>query len=209
MVKIKVCGMTQNRNMLQIAALKPDYLGFIFYKPSARDVSDKINHLSLDQLPASILKVAVMVDQSMERAMEIITRYNFDMVQLHGSESPAYCEKIQKTLPVIKAFAVKDSLPDNLIDYEDSCSYFLFDTKADKPGGTGVSFDHSVLVDYTLKTPFFLSGGIGPDFKPDNPVLSHSQLHAMDINSRFETKPGLKNVEWTGEFIKKVVGQKD
>jgi len=208
MVKIKVCGMTQNNNMLQIAALVPDYLGFIFYKPSSRDVSDTIDQLALDQLPRSIAKVAVMVNQPLDSALEIIKRYSFDMVQLHGSENPAYCEKLQKTIPVIKAFAVMNSLPENLNDYADSCSYFLFDTKADKPGGTGLSFDHSVLVDYNLKRAFFLSGGIGPDFTLDNPMLSHPQLHAIDINSRFETEPGLKNVVWTGEFLRKLQDEK-
>ena len=204
MVKIKVCGITQKQNMLKIAALKPDYMGFIFFENSPRDVSNKINGLPLSELPAAIKKVAVFVNKPLEDAENIIRRYGFDRVQLHGNESPEYCRKLQKTVPVIKAFGISDKLPDELASYENCCDYFLFDTKGKNAGGTGKAFDHAILKNYTMTKPFFLAGGIGPGHLQDGnfrKVITHPSLHAMDINSRFETSPGVKDVGLIERFI--------
>ncbi len=190
--------------MMEVAALQPDYIGFIFYPPSPRDVTRKIKGLSLDGLPINIGKVAVLLDQPVEDAFSITEKYGFDLVQLHGKESPDYCKALKNHIPVIKTFAIKDQLPENLSDYESCCDYFLFDTKAQQPGGTGMSFDHHVLKAYKGKTPFFLSGGIGPEF-PDQPhPFQHPMLAAIDVNSRFETSPGVKDVAALAGFIKKI-----
>ncbi len=190
--------------MMEIAALQPDYLGFIFYPPSPRDVTHKIKDLPLDGLPINIRKVAVLLDQPVEDALSITEKYGFDLVQLHGKETPDYCKALRSHIPVIKTFAIKDQLPENLSDYEGCCDYFLFDTRGPQPGGTGISFDHHVLEAYEGKTPFFLSGGIGPEFPEQPQPFQHSMLTAIDVNSRFETSPGLKDVTSLANFIKKI-----
>jgi len=204
MVKIKICGITQKENMLKIAALQPDYMGFIFYEKSTRDVSDKIDGLPLSKLPASIKKVVVFVNKPLEEAENTIRKYGFDMVQLHGDENPEYCKKMQEIVPVIKAFGITDKLPDELTIYENSCDYFLFDTQGKNAGGTGVAFNHDILKNYTIPKPFFLAGGISPEHAQDGTlknVLSHPTIYALDINSRFETSPGIKDVGLIEEFM--------
>ncbi|TVQ84832.1 MAG: phosphoribosylanthranilate isomerase [Bacteroidetes bacterium] len=204
MVKIKICGITQTDNMLEIAALLPDYMGFIFFKNSPRDVSDKIDGLPLNGLPAAIKKVAVFVNIPLEDSENIIRKYAFDRVQLHGNESPDYCKSLQKIVPVIKAFGITDKLPDELAAYENCCDYFLFDTLGKNAGGTGTAFDHAILKNYTMSKPFFLAGGIGPEHLKDDAfrkVTTHPSLYALDINSRFETSPGVKDVGLIEKFI--------
>ena len=204
MVKIKVCGITQKQNMLKIAALEPDYMGFIFFENSPRDVSDKIDGLPLSDLPAAIKKVAVFVNKPLENAENIIRKYGFNRVQLHGEESPEYCRKLQKIVPVIKAFGITDKLPAELASYENCCDYFLFDARGKNAGGTGIPFDHAILKNYTMSKPFFLAGGIGPEHLQDDTfrkVITHPSLHALDINSRFETSPGVKDVGLIERFI--------
>ncbi len=203
-VKLKICGITDRANMLALAAMEPDYLGFIFYRPSPRDVSEKIVTLPLKDLPSSIKKVAVMVNQPLEEALSILNRYPFDLVQLHGSETAEYCKQIQKIVPVIKAFSVKDALPANLDDYKSCCDYYLFDTKADKPGGSGLRFNHAILNEYKGEKPFFLSGGIDPDYFLQENVFSHARLHALDINSRFESTPGVKDIKKVYAFLNEI-----
>jgi len=203
-LKIKICGITQADNMLEIAALLPDYMGFIFYEKSARDVSGKINELPLSKLPVSIKKVAVFVNKPIEEAEEIISRYGFDRVQLHGDESPEYCRKLQEIIPVIKAFGITNKLPDELAAYDNCCDYFLFDTRGKNAGGTGTTFNHNILKDYTMTKPFFLAGGIGPEHITNDAfrkVITHPSLHALDINSRFETSPGIKDVSLIEKFL--------
>ncbi len=190
--------------MLKIAALEPDYMGFIFYEKSPRDVSGKIDELPLNVLPVFIKKVAVFVNKPLEEAENIIRKYGFDRIQLHGDESPEYCKKMQEIVPVIKAFGIADKLPGEVTSYENSCDYFLFDTKGKNAGGTGTTFDHNILKDYTMAKPFFLAGGIGPEHAQDDAfrkVITHPSLHALDINSRFETSPGVKDVDLIEKFI--------
>lgn len=198
---IKICGMTDKENLLEVVSLKPHMLGFIFYKSSPRNVEEKIVNLPLHDIPSSIKKVAVMVNKPLREALEITTRWNFDMVQLHGAESPGYCMEMKNHIPVIKAFAIKDELPENLEKYTHSTDYFLFDTKSDKPGGSGKQFDHGVLSHYDLPNPFFLSGGIGPDFGSAADQFAHPRWWAVDINSRFESSPGIKNISILKKFM--------
>jgi len=193
--KLKICGITETQNMWDVAELNPDYMGFIFYTPSPRDVSEKIGSLPIQKLPDTIKKVAVLVNMTLDGALQVIELHGFDVVQLHGQETPEYCRKVQEKAQVIKAFSVKDQLPPNLDDYSQACNYFLFDTKADKPGGTGICFNHEILKQYDKNIPFFLSGGIGPEYFAGSDRLKHPRLYAWDINSRFESSPGIKNIE--------------
>jgi len=200
---IKICGITQQQNMLEVASLRPSYLGFIFYASSPRDVSEKIDRLRVNELSASIKKVAVVVNKPFDEVTGLVEKHGFDLVQLHGKETPQYCQEMRKIVKVIKTFPVYDELPAGLDDYTGVCDYFLFDTKTDRPGGSGKSFGHDLLNGYKGPAPFFLSGGLGPDFDLNSPVMKHPMLHALDINSRFESKPGIKNFALIEQFIEK------
>jgi phosphoribosylanthranilate isomerase len=206
--KLKICGMKYADNLQEMAALKPDFLGFIFYPPSPRDVSRIIDTLTLHNLSESIKKVAVFVNMDIADATDIISRYNFDAVQLHGNETPDYCNALSKMVPVIKAFSVYDKMPDNINDYEESCDYFLFDTKTELPGGSGLAFDHQVLAGYKSSKPWFLSGGISSETDLTFAGKKIPIPFAIDINSRFEISPGIKNADQVKDFIHRINQQK-
>ena len=208
-MKLKVCGMKYQDNINQVAELQPDYLGFIFYDGSSR-FFDSI----MPQLSKKISKVGVFVNASIQNIIEIIEKYDLQAVQLHGEESPAFCEELKKqlnidrsknTIEIIKVFSIKDEFNFNILrPYEEVCDYFLFDTKGKLPGGNGYTFDWKVLKDYPSVKPFFLSGGLGID-EIDNirsflksPESKH--CYALDINSRFEKEPGLKDIALLKEF---------
>ncbi len=199
---IKVCGITNNEDLFRIAGLKPDYLGFIFYPPSPRDVSKKIADLSLNLIPSEIKKVAVLVDETEENALLLAKKKGFDAIQLHGNESPDFCKRLKNTCRVIKTFRVKDHLPDQMNLYEGKCDLFLLDTATDKPGGSGKKFDHSVLEGYNLQTPYLLSGGIGEEDADYLLDLNQKGMAGVDINSRFELSPGVKEFLSIERFIK-------
>ncbi len=196
-MKIKICGMKNHQNIQEIASLKPDFLGFIFYEKSARYFDGEPT-----QIPESIQKVGVFVNQSIEVIFEKIAKYNLNLVQLHGQETPSFCSEIQKKIPVIKAFSVNDHFSlDVLKPYETTTNYFLFDTKGDLPGGNGTTFNWKILEKYNASKPFFISGGIGLD---EIQALKNSNLpiFAIDINSKFETQPGQKNTQLCKKAIK-------
>lgn len=200
-MKLKVCGMKYADNIAEVAKLSPDYMGFIFYSKSKRFVGDDF---TMPEIPASIKKVGVFVNESIENIEEKINKYKLDYVQLHGDESPEFCERISKSVKVIKAFGVDESFDFiSLNKYENSCEYFLFDTKAAAYGGSGTSFDKSVLKKYHLSVPFFVSGGIGME-EIQNLRYQISNLYAVDVNSKFETEPGLKDINKLKIFTAKV-----
>lgn len=203
-MKIKVCGVANNMDIREIALLHPDYMGFIFYRKSPRDVSEIISGLHLDAIPRSVKKVAVLVDHPAVGAIELITKYRFDAVQLHGDEEPAYCRNLMPVCEVIKAFRVMDRLPDNLDQYQDNCHMFLFDAAGKNRGGNSIGFNHAILEDYNLLTPFILSGGIGEHDVPYLRSLGFKQMAGIDINSRFEISPGCKNLHSLKLFITKL-----
>jgi phosphoribosylanthranilate isomerase len=199
-MKLKVCGMRSPDNIASLTALSPDYMGFIFWEPSRRYVSD-----ATPPLPDTIKKTGVFVDADSGYIMDIIAQHQLQAVQLHGAESPDFCKKIKKLsgLEIIKAFAVDASFDFSILEaYNSACDYFLFDTKGKLPGGNGSRFDWSVLQDYPSAKPFFLSGGIGPgDQSAIASIISlNLPLYAIDINSKFEREPGLKNIERIKEF---------
>lgn len=195
-LKIKICGMKYPENMLQASALQPDYFGFIFYEKSSR-FFDGI----MPELPKQILKVGVFVDENLINIQQKITQYQLQLVQLHGNENPEFCTKLQSLpIKVIKTFAISNEFDFKVLDqFETACDYFLFDTKGENPGGNGYSFDWKILKNYKSTKPFFLSGGIGL-----NSIKAIQNLKipvfALDLNSKFETKPGLKNISLLQTF---------
>ena len=215
-MKIKVCGMKYPQNISEIAALQPDYMGFIFYEKSPRYVLSDPN-FQLSTLNFQLTKkVGVFVNAGIDYIMETITKYNFDFVQLHGTETVEFCKELSKTVPVIKAFNIsKVSDFEQTKLYGNVCNYFLFDTKTDLSpnpspqergvyGGSGQKFDWDILNAYKGDTLFFLSGGISPDDTDRIKEIQHPKLHGVDLNSRFETEPGLKNIGLIELFIKQI-----
>ncbi len=229
-MKLKVCGMKYSGNIKEVAALQPDYLGFIFWEPSKRYFEGSIPEIS-----SIIKKVGVFVNAPLEVVISEVDKHNLQAVQLHGDESPEYCKeleviflsfrepsrkkKIDETPPelnqksnsveIIKVFSIRNGFDfKDLKPYEDVCDYFLFDTKGELPGGNGYKFDWRLLEKYPSKKPYFLSGGIGLDEKEN--VQSFLQgkaskyCYAIDVNSKFEIAPGLKNIEDLKEFIKNI-----
>lgn len=211
---LKICGMKYSDNIEEVAALQPDYLGFIFYEDSARNFEGT----SIPKTPSTIKKTGVFVNAEINFVIEKVTTLGLQAVQLHGHESPEYCDTLRHTQyiiddallkkpEIIKVFSIKDSFNfEDLKPYETVCDYFLFDTKGKLPGGNGYTFDWNVLNDYPSTKPFFLSGGIGPDQIEDvkkfilNPASKY--CYALDVNSKFEIEPGLKNIKLLKEFIK-------
>ena len=195
-MRLKVCGMKYQDNINQVATLQPDYLGFIFYNKSARFIQDNI-----PQVPNTIKKVGVFVDADLSDVIDKINKYKLQTVQLHGKESPEFCKSLQsKDVEVIKVFSIKDKFNFEVLKpYEKVCDYFLFDTKGKLPGGNGYTFDWNVLKNYSSTKPFFLSGGIGlnqiENIKQFQKSKASKYCYAIDVNSKFEIEPGLKNIE--------------
>lgn len=195
-MKLKICGMKYPENMLEVGSLLPNYMGFIFWKKSARYFDGII-----PALPKSIKKVGVFVNAPLEEILEKIEKHDLQAVQLHGDESVEFCETLKKKMPklteVIKVFSILDTFDfATLKPFESVCDYFLFDTKGKLPGGNGTTFDWKVLENYPSTKPFFLSGGIGLDeIEAVNEILkTNLPVYAIDVNSKFEIEPGLKNI---------------
>jgi phosphoribosylanthranilate isomerase len=194
-MKIKVCGMLHQENIAAVAALEPDYMGFIFYGPSPRFAGELPVEV-LESIPHTINKTAVFVNESAEVINQIINKYNFDFVQLHGNESPDFCNSLRDQAIVIKAFGVNNDFDFNqLAAYENKVDLFLFDTKTDLHGGSGQAFDWDIIDKYDMEIPFFVSGGISPDNIAEVKYINHPRFYGVDLNSKFEDSPGIKNIE--------------
>ncbi len=221
-------------NILDVSALQPDYLGFIFYEKSSRFFDGDI-----PELPDSIKKVGVFVDASIQFVLDKIEKYDLQAVQLHGQETPEFCRELKChyeersdvvisskdkdchitpksvirndiSIKIIKVFSIKDSFDFSVLeDYEAVCDYYLFDTKGKLPGGNGYMFDWDLLNGYPSNKPFLLSGGIGlretENLKKFLKSNASKFCYAIDVNSRFEIEPGLKNIELLTEFKKNVI----
>lgn len=195
--------MRDPHNIRQLQEIvKPDLIGFIFYPLSKRYAGD----LKTDFPDSTILgetdKVGVFVNASLDEITEITQWLKPAFIQLHGDESPEFCRKVKDSgFQVIKAFQVSDRLPYDLNKYADSVDFFLFDTKSEGYGGSGKKFDWTILEEYDNRVPLFLSGGIGPDEVRDVIKLSKNlNIAVVDINSRFESEPGLKNIDQIKQF---------
>lgn len=207
MLKVKVCGLTEKINIKRIAEARPDIMGFIFYPQSKRYIGDLSDASIFDEIPSTILKAGVFVNEELHRINSTVKRFRLDMVQLHGTEPAEYCRDLkEKGMIIIKAFEMTSRFSfEGLQKYMDVCDYFLFDTKA---GGSGLKFDWLNLSKYRLKKPFFLSGGIGPEDHDLIKSLNYTYLYAVDINSRFEISPGIKDPEKVRKFIDDIKIQK-
>lgn len=201
---IKVCGMREAENIREVEALGINWMGLIFWPKSSRYVSEMP-----DYLPQDVKRVGVFVNEDLDTVKKKADDYALNLIQLHGSESPDYVRALKApssinplTSSIIKAFniATADDF-EQTKDYEGLVDYFLFDTKGPSVGGNGVQFDWDVLKDYHGKTPFLLSGGIGPDDAERIQAFHHPQCIGIDLNSRFELSPGLKDINKLKTFI--------
>jgi len=200
-LKIKICGMKHADNIAAVAALQPDYLGFIFYAKSPRFISD-ISAELIKYVPASIKTTGVFVNETLENVLASIAKYNLKACQLHGQETVAYCQQVKATgVEVIKAFGISEGFDfDSLTQYEDAVDYFLFDTQTVAHGGSGKVFNWALLSAYQLNKPYFLSGGIDLQHAAIINNLNDQRLYAVDVNSKFEIEPGLKDAEKLATF---------
>ena len=203
---LKVCGMRQRENIQAILALQPDLIGFIFYPKSARFVGDELTTALLNEVPATTQKVGVFVNATADTILTAVHTYNLNAVQLHGQESPDFCRQLRATgLVILKAFAVDENFDfKEIAPYEGSCDYYLFDTKGQAHGGNGVRFNWDILKEYTWQTPFFLSGGIDLEHAAQIKTLTLPLLRGIDINSRFEISPALKDSNKVQSFFRKI-----
>ena len=207
-MKIKVCGITSIDEALALSKAGVNYMGFIFYPASKRYV---LNTLTLDQIKSvqlpGVLKVGVFVNEPFEEVIATATAAGLDMVQLHGDETTNYCKEMANHYPVIKAFRISetDDVAYKISEYLEDIDYLLFDTASSVYGGSGISFDWTKLAHATGQKPYFLSGGIGPDdvSKITSFVQSDAagNCTAIDVNSKFETAPGQKNIQLLQSFI--------
>ena len=204
-MKLKVCGMKFIENIEQVSGLYPDYMGFIFYQKSKRNFEGII-----PKLPKSIKKTGVFVNEYLEIVISLVEEYQLEAIQLHGDETVIYIKQLKTHLPsieIIKVFGIKDEFNfDVLTPFLPLVDYFLFDTKGKERGGNGFQFDWSVLDAYPYKKPFFLSGGIGlKDVLAIQKIIdSNLPIYALDINSKFEIEPGLKNINEVKTFKNKL-----
>ena len=201
---IKVCGMRQSDNIRQVEALGIDMMGFIFWEPSARYVAQKP-----DYLPACA-RTGVFVNATPEYILSTVRTYGLSYVQFHGQESPEFCHHLRQNLnqsglasvQPIKAFSI--SVPGDLASvrqYETPCRFLLFDTKTPLPGGSGKQFDWQIMQYYSGTLPFLLSGGIGPNDAHRLQEFHHPLCVGIDLNSRFEISPGLKDATLLKNFL--------
>ncbi|MCO6025901.1 phosphoribosylanthranilate isomerase [Prevotella cerevisiae] len=216
-MKIKVCGLRDVANIRAVSQLDIDLMGFIFFPKSPRYVLANPNFPKLskgdtagDGKPE---RVGVFVDEMPQKMIRAIYDYGLTAIQLHGQESRVLCENLRKTLDpdicpgikLIKAISVKEPADvDRYKVYEGAVDYFLFDTKCNSAGGSGRHFDWSVLDGYDGDTPFLLSGGIGPEDAARVRSFHHPKFAGIDLNSRFEISPALKDIDKLQTFIEQV-----
>lgn len=210
-LKLKICGMKFPDNIKEIASLNPDFLGFIFFENSKRNFDID----SIPEIDKNIKKVGVFVDATIEFIVEKIKKFQLNYIQLHGNEDESFCLDIKRyfkenqlDVKIIKVFSIDDNFDFTEMNKFEMVDYFLFDTAGVLRGGNGVKFNWEILNKYSSNKYFFLSGGIGIDDvneikKIMNSDLS-SKLFAIDVNSKFEIEPGLKNKIVLQEFKKQL-----
>lgn len=194
-IKLKICGMKYPENIVEISALHPDYLGFIFWEKSIRNMDID----SIPKIQPSIKKVGVFVDASIDEIKTKVNLFQLDIIQLHGNETIAFCKELKKlNIEIIKVFSINNFFDFSILkDFIPQIDYFLFDTKGKLPGGNGITFNWKILENYPYEKPFFLSGGIGKTevdaIKDFFQTEVAKKCIAIDVNSRFETKPAYKS----------------
>lgn len=209
-MKVKVCGMTQVDQILQLNEWGIPFVGLIFYDKSPRYVKTAaVKSTDLTKEKLAIKKVGVFVNESEENILRIVEEWQLDWVQLHGDETPKFCEQISAHVPTIKAFRLTENedISWKLHPYQECVDMFLFDSggtgKNAAYGGTGEKFNWKTLENATIGKPFLLSGGIGPEDVDVVKRFSSLQqdLFALDLNSKFETSPGVKDMDKLRIFL--------
>jgi phosphoribosylanthranilate isomerase len=209
-MRIKVCGMTQLEQVKALDEMGVDFAGFIFYPKSPRYIGNKIEPDQLRRLKLKIAKVGVFVNMAYDVLMRTVEDYRLDMVQLHGDESPRFCEQVANYVAVIKAFRLSDNDPIDWMvrPYHEGSDMFMFDTLGSGYGGTGKKFDWTVLKNSSIDKLFYLSGGIEPGDEEKLNLFAKEdaarKLFAFDINSKFESSVGVKDLSKVKSFIDKL-----
>lgn len=203
---VKVCGMRYAANIALLSELQPDFMGFIFYRKSPRYVHGLLPPRVILDIPGDIQKTGVFVNAPLEEILAMAEMYQLDAIQLHGQEPPELGKTLKdKGFVVLKAFHLQSEADlQSTTAYADACDYFLFDTPSATHGGTGQKFNWQLLEAYQGTCPYFLSGGIGPEDAENLKNLTTIQPIGIDINSRFEVEPGLKNIAAIQTFIKQL-----
>ena len=203
-LKIKVCGMKYAANIKDLAVLNPEYMGFIFYPPSKRFVGVDFQKQDIDHLQTEINRTAVFVNAQHHEIVEFSNLYGIKTLQLHGAETPQFCQElIDKGFTIIKAFGIDENFNfDSLNEYLNHVDFFLFDTKTIAHGGSGLTFDWQILKNYKLNKPFFISGGLSAENLLEVLKIKNPNFYGLDLNSKFELESGLKNIEKLKEAFK-------
>ena len=203
-MKLKICGMRDEENIRQVAACSPDFMGFIFYPGSPRYVSNDFKIPS--DFSNSVERVGVFVAESTDSMVKLAKLHKLSFIQLHGGEPAAQCKELkQQGFGVIKVFSMADAFDFQVLkNFVPVVDYFLFDTKSIMHGGSGKTFDWSLLNRYTEDVPFFLSGGLTLQNVDSALNLENKKLAGLDINSGLELKPGLKDVSRVRDLIVKL-----
>jgi len=205
-LKLKVCGMRDPQNIEDLSQLAPDFMGLIFHEPSSRYVGE-VPPKGLHMLPKSIAKTGVFVRHTVGQIVQKVAAFGLQAIQLHGDQPVVFVEELRQKLPhitIIKVFRVGEGFDfSQTAGFEQLAHYFLFDTKGKDYGGNGYAFDWSVLKNYRGGTPFFLSGGIGPNDWQALEAFHHPLWQGVDINSKFELRPALKDVQQIRQFWNK------
>lgn len=219
-MKVKVCGLREPENIEAVVGLGVDYVGFIFYERSSRFVgktklADWLNEN--EDVFTKTKKVGVFVNAEVDYILNTVHDYKLDYVQLHGNESAGYCRELKllwsvstlRKAHIIKAFSINPDFDFGTTNaYAESCPLFVFDTGGQTThGGTGVKWDWDKLTRYRSPVPFLLSGGIGPGDAEAVRGLAHPQFAGVDLNSRFEEQPGLKDLALLSKFIEGLKAQ--
>jgi len=202
MTKIKICGITNKRDAIAAAELRPDMMGFVFYDGSKRYVEPKIVRDIANELPPFVAKVGVFVDMDKNKVLEIAEECALEMLQFHGDEDPDYCAGFKGSYKVIKAFRIKDrgSLK-GINDY--NADFYMLDAYSFKgKGGTGESFDRNIIESFEFLKPVILSGGLTPDNVRD--AIERLSPYGVDVSSGVEISPGKKDIPLMKKFMENV-----
>ena len=202
MLLLKVCGMRDKNNISDLIEIQPDFIGLIFHEKSPRNVEIHTK----TSIPSDIGTVGVFVNETEGFVLDKINEFDLKYIQLHGSESPHFCKNIKRlNRKVIKAFNIHPEFDFSEIEeYTPYCDYFLFDAFGKNAGGNGITFDWNLLDNYKGDTPFFLSGGIDAEMAENLRTINHPMYKGVDVNSKFEIEPGLKNIEKIKLFKEKL-----
>lgn len=205
-IKVKVCGLTDSSNIELISGCGADFFGFIFYRNSKRYVGNSGNFSLFSSVPAGIQKVGVFVNEKPETILRTAESAGLDVIQLHGKEPIYNCKMLKSAgLTVIKAFGVGAAFkPETTDRFSDVCDYFLFDKEDEVHGGSGKKFNWDQVLNYLFEKPFFIGGGIGPEDSVIRKAVVNNQFYGVDINSRFEISPGIKDAIKVKKFIREI-----